>query len=30
MIDLLTEDEIEALAALTGRVVERLATVRAE
>jgi DNA-binding MarR family transcriptional regulator len=30
MIDLLTADEIEALAALTGRVVERLATVRAE
>jgi DNA-binding MarR family transcriptional regulator len=30
MIDLLTEDEIEAVAALTGRVVERLATVRAE
>jgi DNA-binding MarR family transcriptional regulator len=30
LIDLLTEDEIEAVAALTGRVVERLATVRAE
>jgi DNA-binding MarR family transcriptional regulator len=30
MIDLLTDDEIEALAALSRRVVERLAAVRAE
>lgn len=30
LIDLLTEDEIEALAAFTGRVVERLSRVRAE